>query len=79
VRPWKRHDRLRDRIRVGRPAVNPDRLTAIVELALDDLAEGHVDLPTALRLVATAGWHEGHNDYLNDDLRPAMTGRSLAG
>ena len=43
------------------PPLN-DRLAAMIDLALDDLAEGHADLPTILRVLAIAAWHEGRND-----------------
>ena len=40
--------------------MNNEWLTTIVCLALDDLAEGHVDLPTILHLVADLAWREGY-------------------
>lgn len=42
--------------------MNDTLIAAIIDMALDDLAEGRTDLPTILRLVATVAWHEGHRE-----------------
>lgn len=66
-------------------AVSVDRLTAIINLALDDLAEGHSDLPTILQLVATIAWHEGHREALRShpqgkpSSRPAVEAQVAGG
>jgi hypothetical protein len=42
--------------------VNNERLATITYLAMDDLAEGHADLPTILRVAASLGWREGRRE-----------------
>jgi hypothetical protein len=35
-------------------------IDVLVGLALDDLAEGNIDIETALRTIARAAWTDGH-------------------
>jgi hypothetical protein len=37
-------------------------IEGLVGLALDDLESGNVDIETALRLIATRAWSEGHHE-----------------
>jgi hypothetical protein len=38
------------------------RIDAIVAIALDDLEQGHTDLPTMLHLLASLAWQEGRDE-----------------
>jgi hypothetical protein len=55
---------------VDSPTARRDRyVVALVENALDDLAEHRVDVPAALRLVAHHAWADGRQAGLDPDPR----------
>lgn len=56
-------------------SVNNERLATITYLALDDLAEGHADLPTILRLAASLGWREGRREAERERAERESAGR----
>jgi hypothetical protein len=46
------------------------QVETIAAQALDDLEAGRVDVPTALRLLATIAWHAGHLEAKRPAERP---------
>jgi hypothetical protein len=59
--------------------MNDTLIAAIIDLALDDLAEGHADLPTILRLVATVAWQEGSREAEHGTSGNLPAGQFVAG
>ena len=57
--------------------MNNERLATITYLAMDDLAEGHADLPTILRLAAGLGWREGRREAEREPADRESVGRDL--